>query len=194
MSNSDVIDFSLASGAPFINIRGDLVGSFPVLQLTGSSGQKLNIELDGGNVDRIISAGPDSLLVGGQTGLTLLTSNATGDIVFNSGLNTEKMRLKASGHLSYKGSAPSITAGGGCGGGSPTIDANATDNSGQVTVGTATTTCVITFANAFATYNHCQVTSGSTLAAFAYTYTLSAITVSATVLGGDKIDYRCDGV
>ena len=95
-------------------------------------------------------------------------------------------------HISYTGAAPSVSAGGGCGG-SPAIDANATDIAGQVTVGSATTSCVITFNKAYVTYVHCRVTSGSTLAAFAYAYTKTAITVSATVLGGDLIDYNCDG-
>lgn len=132
-------------------------------------------------------------------------SGTSGDIIIQTGvksgvsgtLATKTTALTIKGetqHNSYGGGAPSIVAGAACGGGSPTIDSSATDSSGSVVVGTATTTCVITFAKAYATFNHCIVTSGSTLAAFAYVYTLSAITVSATVLGGDKLDYRCDGI
>jgi len=36
--------------------------------------------------------------------------------------------------------------------------------------------------------------SGSTLAALAYSYTLAAITVTATTLSGDIVDIACDGV
>jgi hypothetical protein len=78
-------------------------------------------------------------------------------------------------------------------GGSPALSSGATDNLGQITVGTATTTCTLTFAQPFATSVRCTVTSGSTLAAFAYVYSLSAITISATVLGGDLVDYSCAG-
>lgn len=96
-----------------------------------------------------------------------------------------------SGHTNYTGTAPVISA---CGT-SPSIDANATDNSGTVTVGTvAAASCTITFATAYASYNHCRVdaqTGG--LAAFAYSYTLSAITVTGTSLVGALIDYDCDG-
>jgi hypothetical protein len=87
------------------------------------------------------------------------------------------------------GGTPTLSA---CGT-SPSIDANATNLSGTVTVGSTATSCTATFATAFTTYNHCRVTSQSTLAAFAYTYSKTAITVTATVLGTDVFDYQCDG-
>lgn len=93
-------------------------------------------------------------------------------------------------HLSYGGSAPAVSA---CGTGSPSIDANATDASGTVTTGTVATTCTVTFAVAYSSYNHCRVTSQSAISGLAYSYTKSAITVSASVLGGDLFDYSCDG-
>jgi hypothetical protein len=94
-------------------------------------------------------------------------------------------------HLSYGGSAPAVSA---CGTGSPAIDAHATDESGTVTIGTVATSCTITFAKAFTSFNHCRITSQTTVSGLAYSYTLSAITLSASVLGGDLIDYNCDGV
>ena len=87
------------------------------------------------------------------------------------------------------GAAPTLSA---CGT-SPSVDANATNLSGTVTVGSTATSCTATFATAFSTFNHCRVTSQSTLAAFAYTYSKTAIIVTATVLGGDVFDYQCDG-
>jgi hypothetical protein len=126
-------------------------------------------------------------------GIILQAAAAAGGLSVQTGGTTKHFGVDSNGHVSFPGTAPSVVAGGGCGG-SPSIEANSSDISGRVTVGSTTTTCVITFAVAFATYNHCQVTSGSTLAAFAYVYTLSAITISATVLGGDIVDYRCDGV
>lgn len=93
-------------------------------------------------------------------------------------------------HVAANGSAPVVSA---CGTG-PSIDAHATDFSGTVTVGTvAAASCTITFNATFATWNHCRVTAQSTLAAFAYSYTLSAITVTGTSLVSAKIDYQCDG-
>lgn len=94
-------------------------------------------------------------------------------------------------NLSYIASAPTISA---CGT-SPSVDANANNNAGTVTVGTvAAASCTITFSAAFTTYNHCRITSQSNIAGLAYSYTLSAITVTGTSLIGDLIDYECDGV
>lgn len=80
-----------------------------------------------------------------------------------------------------------------CGGGSPTITAGSTGNIGQFTVGTATATCTMTFAQPFTSSVRCVVNSESTLAAFGYTYSLTALVVTATVLGGDVVDYNCQG-
>lgn len=79
---------------------------------------------------------------------------------------------------------------------SPSIDANASNKSGLVTVGTvAAASCTVTFSSGgYSTWNHCRVTSQSTIASFAYTYTTTAITVAGTSLVGDKFDYSCDGV
>lgn len=102
--------------------------------------------------------------------------------------------LSATGGLSkisYSGSAPVVSA---CGTG-PAIDANATNFSGTVTVGTvAAASCTVTFASSgFTTFNHCRVTSQSTIASFAYSYTKTVLTVTGTSLVGDAFDYSCDG-
>lgn len=93
--------------------------------------------------------------------------------------------------LSYISAAPTISS---CGT-SPSVDANSSNNSGTVTVGTvAAASCTITFATAFTTFNHCRVTSQGVVTSLAYSYTLSAITVTGTSLVGDVLDYACDGV
>ena len=94
-----------------------------------------------------------------------------------------------SGHLRYNGTSPTLSA---CGT-SPSIDANATDNAGTVTVGSVATGCVITFATSYTSFNHCRVSSQSAISGLAYSYTKTAITISASVLGGDLVDYNCDG-
>lgn len=129
-------------------------------------------------------------------------SGAGGDFIFNttnnvasSGVqNTELATLTIKGgtqHIAYGGVKPAVSA---CGTGSPAIDANATDSSGNVTTGTVATSCTVTFAKPYTSYNHCLVTSQTTVSGLAYSYTLSAITIAASVLGGDLLDYRCDGV
>lgn len=81
-----------------------------------------------------------------------------------------------------------------CGSGTPAIDTKATDSSGTVTTGTVATTCTVTFAKAYTTFNHCRVSSESSISGLAYSYTLSALVVTASVLGGDAFDYDCDGI
>lgn len=127
-------------------------------------------------------------------------SGISGDVIFKTGgtgaaataQNSAVAALTIKGatqHIAYGGSAPVVSA---CGG-TVAGDANATDSSGTVAPGTAAS-CTITFGKAYTTYNHCRVTSQTTLATFAYSYTLSAITVTATALAGSKLDYQCDGV
>ena len=86
--------------------------------------------------------------------------------------------------------APSVS-----GGTSPTIDARANNRSGTVKVGSGTvTSATITFAGAgYSTWDHCRVTSQSALTSFAYSYTLTAITVTASSLTSATVDYDCDG-
>lgn len=122
------------------------------------------------------------------------TNYTTAGIIVNdtSGNLTSSTSLKpgTNNHFSYGGSAPAVSA---CGT-SPAIDANATDSSGTVTVGSVATSCTVTFANAYTSFNHCRITSQSAISGLAYTYTKTAITVTASVLGGDAFDYSCDGV
>ncbi len=112
---------------------------------------------------------------------------------YNSGwqnLTFSPVNPQFSGHISFTGTAPGVSA---CGTG-PSIDAHATDATGTVTVGTvAAASCTVTFNVAYATWNHCRITSQSTIASFAYSYTLAAITVTGTSLVGDQFDYDCDG-
>lgn len=133
-----------------------------------------DIETD---VDGTVSAG----VVPGR--IIIKTANSAGALV-------EAARVDSRQHLSFNtGNAPAVTP---CGSG-PVVDTHASDTSGTVTVGLSATSCVVTFAAAFLTYNHCRVTPHSTTAAFGYTYTKAAITVSATVLDSVVFDWDCDG-
>ena len=94
------------------------------------------------------------------------------------------------GHSYYAGSSPVVSA---CGT-SPSIDTHSTDSSGTVTVGTvAAASCTVTFNVAYTTFVHCRVTAQSFTTAFGYSYTKTAITVTATSLIGEVFDYTCDG-
>jgi hypothetical protein len=88
--------------------------------------------------------------------------------------------------------APTITQCGATG----SVDVNATNVSGKVTAGGATTTCVVTFNPAYQNFNHCivQAEAASTTASeLAYSYTLTGITFTASVLAQTVVDYFCNG-
>lgn len=129
-------------------------------------------------------------------------SGGSGDIIFQTGgtgaaatvQNTATAALTIKGatqHIAYGGGSPVVSS---CGTGTPGVDANATDTSGRITTGTVATSCTITFAKAYTTYNHCRITSQSAISGLTYSYTLSAITLAATALAGGLIDYSCDGI
>lgn len=164
--------------------------SYARIAATGTS-----FTTNGGFVQNSAAVEAGSNLTGG---MSFITRNASGPMRFYTGdFATANLRLTlpatggmlVAGHLAFSGSAPAVSA---CGSGSA-IDASATDNSGTVTVGSVATSCTVTFANAYSTFNHCRVTSQSSISGLAYSYTLSAIIVSASVLGADKFDYACDG-
>lgn len=90
------------------------------------------------------------------------------------------------GDLKSTGTAPVPT-----GTGAPTIATGSTDTAGEVTAGASATSVVITFAGAKANAPFCTVTSQTQLAAFAYTISTTAISITQTATSGNKIDYAC---
>lgn len=142
-----------------------------------------------GGSNTILGAGVGStVLTTGSSNILIGTSSATG--VVSAG-DSSKLNIGGMIFNDLAGtSAPTISS---CGT-SPSVDAHANNYSGTVTVGSVSaTTCTVTFAHAYTTWNHCRVTAQTTLAGLAYSYTTAAITVSATGLTGDLIDYQCDG-
>lgn len=150
---------------------------------TGYTGNILDVTINGSSTHAAIITGAGALTLASTTKTTSLQ-------ITSAGANVGSMTSSAAGHMRVpaNGSAPAISA---CGG-SPAIDANANDASGTVTFGSAATTCTITFNIAYTTFAHCLVTFQSSLAAEAYSYTRTAITITATALSGNA-DYRCDG-
>ena len=79
---------------------------------------------------------------------------------------------------------------------SPSIDSGASNRSGTVTVGSGTvSSCTVTFVSSgFTNVVHCRITpQTASLAVFGYSYTKTAVTVTATSLTGAKFDYDCNG-
>lgn len=122
----------------------------------------------------------DNMTIGGNTPRpgSFTTLNTTG--AFTSGGQLIGPSLK------FTGSAPVPT-----GTGTPTILAGSTDGAGEVTAGASATSVVITFAAAKDSAPLCVVTSQTQLAAFAYTVSTTAITITQTATSGNKINYHC---
>lgn len=93
------------------------------------------------------------------------------------------------GHLNG-GGVPTVV----CSGASPTVDTNATPHMGTITVGSGTvTSCSVTFAVAYSSFNHCLVSQHTAVASPTYSYTLAALTVGGTSLTNAVFDYNCEG-
>lgn len=132
--------------------------------------------------------GEGTTMTGDYTNSTVIGIGASASASHQVVLGTSAENVIMPGHRSFIGTAPAVSA---CGG-SPSIDTHATDSSGTVTFGSAATSCTITFNAAYVTWAHCTVGFESALAAEAYSYTTSAMTITATALSG-KADYVCDG-
>jgi hypothetical protein len=74
---------------------------------------------------------------------------------------------------------------------SPTLDANATDQSGTITVGAGASSCTLIFSQPKLSIPHCNVTSQTGTIAISYTETASALVITNATLGGDLVDYNC---
>jgi len=161
------------------------------------SGAGVGNVLVGYSAASALTSGSNNIVIGPNTALTNLTTGSSNIIIGNtidslaSGTTNE---INIGGLLFYNNAsvaAPVVSA---CGT-SPAIDSHANNKSGTVTVGTvAAASCTVTFAGSgYTTWNHCRVTSQSTIASFAYSYTKTVLTVTGTSLVGDLFDYDCDG-
>lgn len=94
--------------------------------------------------------------------------------------------LTAAGDYTSTGTIPTVS-----GTGTPTIVAGSTDTAGEVTSGASAISVVITFTVAKTNAPFCTVTPQTQLAAFAYTISTTAITITQALTSGEKIDYHC---
>ena len=156
------------------------VGATAIQNITGSAANNTALGYD---VGPTLTSGTGNILIG--------TSNAT-DVPAGGSSN----EINIGGLLFWNKvstSAPAVSA---CGTGSPAVDTHGNNRSGTLTAGAGTlTSCTITFAGGgYTTWNHCRLTfHNAVLAGAAYSYTLTAITVTATSLTSATFDYDCDG-
>lgn len=156
-------------------------------------------QLFGWQAGASITTGQANVVLGMQVGSSTLTTGQHNILIGTSNAVTtpasgSSNEINIEGLLFYNTAsvaAPAVTA---CGT-SPSIDAHANNRSGTVTVGTGTdTSCTVTFAGSgYTTWNHCRVTPQAADAGFAYSYTKTVITVTATSLTSELFDYDCDG-
>lgn len=167
------------STTPVLQTGSDntVVGYNTATKLTGST----NTIIGASVATTTLAGGSNNLLIGHSATVDTATATSSNEV------NIEGLLFYNNNSLA----APAVTA---CGT-SPAIDAHANNRSGMVTVGTgAAASCTITFAGTgYSTWNHCRITGQTTTAAFAYSYTKTVITVTATSLLGELIDYDCDG-
>lgn len=152
-----------------------------------------------GNGAGHITGGGSNIEIGPFVGSTTLTTGSRNILIGTSSStdtvasgDSDKIIIGDMLYLNHNSTAaPAVTS---CGT-SPTIDSHANNHSGTVTVGSGTaTSCTVTLAGTgYSTWNHCRVTPHSTLAAFAYSYTTTVLTVTGTSLTSALFDYACEG-
>jgi hypothetical protein len=187
---------STGSGSAVLSVSPSLttpsIGAATFTQINSSTGGQPTVSSNGNAaIGSVNSKG--MVLVGKGSASDITLQNNAGTTVANIPTGTTNLNVVGAitaSSVSFSGGSPTVSS---CGT-SPSIDSAATNGSGRVTVGTVSaTSCTITFLNAFTVSNHCNVTSQGVITGLAYSYTLSAITVTGTSLVGDVIDYRCDG-
>lgn len=146
-----------------------------------------------------ITTGSNNTALGYNVGSATLTTGGGNILIGTSSAVTTPAAASANeinigGLLIFNNASTAVPVISACGT-SPAVDSKANAASGMVTAGSGVLgSCTITFASAYTTWNHCQVTSqAGNIAGFAYSYTLSAITITGTSITSDVFDYKCDG-
>jgi hypothetical protein len=121
---------------------------------------------------------------------TIPNTAATAQTITEANLdNYRRFVIDKVGHLHSRGVAPGISV---CGTGSPSVVGN--DVTGKITTGGgALTSCLLTFANAWANAPSCFVNDETTATLIANTTTTGTMTVKGAVLTGITVSYHCFG-
>lgn len=174
-----VMGFYATAGNLSASATADLVYDYvaPAISCTGTCTRVIGVgvgtQQNGTNNCGVFISVPNGVLTPSWTGNWAICSDSA---------NASYL----SGTLFFKGSAPAVT-----GTGTPTIATGSTDTSGEVTGGTSATSIVITFASAKSNAPFCVVTPQTQVAAFSWTISTSAITITQTATTGQKVDYFC---
>jgi len=161
------------------------------MQLSSPAGVNALLQITNGSVGTEATHGAYFGQISGQT-LFRIYQLENDDILFATN-NAEAMRIKNTGHLTLTAaSAPGTPTS--CGT-SPTTTAGSTDVDGELTTGsTATTSCVLPFANTYTSAPRCVATAeGSTVTAVNVTPAAANITFNYASSTSVKILYHCAG-
>lgn len=160
-----------------------------------NNGRNVTLQGGGATVGGTDKNGGDARLSGGiatgtgSSNATFYTATPQASTNTTDNTPSEKGHVNGKGQLEFTGTAPALSS---CGG-SPSI--LGTDNAMSVTVGSAITTCTITFNKTWANSPHCNVTerTGTVVNPLTYTVSTSAITLNQTALNGNVLDINCVG-
>ena len=162
------------AGQNVTSANNDILIGYNALAPSATAGNQLNL----GNM--IFGTG-----LAATSSSTTVIPTPTGNVGI--GTTTPASTLTINGHIGTDGGAPALTS---CGT-SPSIVVGSTDTAGEVTEGSVSTGCTITFKTAYARAPFCTVSEQSGLAA-SYTISASAITLTNIgALSSTKIDYHC---
>ena len=158
------------------------------------------VKSDGGFVDVVGGANDVGLRIwnAARTTFHSISAGAFGvlNIISSSGIiglgsATGILRIR-NDHLVLIGTAPTLGA---CGTGTPAIASYSTDGAGRITTGLVTTSCVITFANAWATQPpSCFCNDETTTIAVRAVATTTTLTCLGAYVASDVINYGCTGM
>jgi len=186
-----------ASGSPTTGSNDTAIGSQALAAAQGAAGNDTAL---GRGAGLICTTCTNNLFLGAFVGSSTLATG-TGNILIGTSASVDTPTAASNYELDIANlvyhnlattAAPSSFSG--CGTGA-SVDAHANNISGTLTMGTGTvTSCVLTLAGSgFTTWDHVRVVPHGTYAGFAYSYSLTGITITGTSLAGDVFEYETDG-
>lgn len=198
-------------GAENFQVKGSSSGSniYPIgvydttygelLQIGGGTGPigYFNMGITSNSVNWLAFrfGGPNNKFWFGSDGTNAYTETAQ-PMVFSTGGGanlpiTQSFQLDINNHIESKDTtAPTVSS---CGT-SPSVTSKSTDNAGSVQVGSVSaTSCLITFAHTWANIPNCVASDDTSIVAVKAVAATTTLTLSSTVLTGDKVTWICQG-
>lgn len=192
LMGSGAASTTLSTSGTFIEINSasGSTASFLDFAVNGSATHALVVSSGGnlvaqGNVQAsgFVSIGASGVL--SWTGRGRLSSTNSTSVNVQDVSNNVFTTISNTG-ITFFSTIPVVT-----GTGSPTIVTGSSDTAGEVTAGASATSVIISFSATKTNAPFCVVTSQTQLAAFAYTISTTAITITQTATSGNKINYHC---